>query len=461
MTFGNGFFLQNVLTIFIISIMIINNIMGKLLIFPKKGTFAAAAVLISILISCASSGSVHLVDLTARESPSETELILTTSSPVEYQQTRLDSPPCLIISFPQHKVISSSEEELTINKGPIRTIKNEYFQERKIDRKLLNLMIIELAQDVPCQVSSEGRSIIVKMKNPPSSFAFRSETPTDNERQAQEKASLPEPGYLIGPEDVLSIEVWKHPDISREAVVNAKGEITIPPIKSLSVIGLTASQLEEKLAQALSRYLIDPIVFVTVKQFNSQRVIALGELNTGIYTLKRRTTLVEFLGQIGGMTANADTYHIKLIRKDGEVFIFDFHQLLNAHEKREAIFVSGGDTVYVPPLEMNKIYVLGEVKDPKVVTLKGKMTVVEAVAEAGGYTRDAVLRSIIVIRGEPGAQKGIRVSLKHVLKEADLAQNIDLEPGDIVYVPKSFVADVERFMRTLAFPITWYFWYVR
>jgi len=115
----------------------------------------------------------------------------------------------------------------------------------------------------------------------------------------------------------------------------------------------------------------------------------------------------------------------------------------------------------VPPLAINKVYVLGEVKESKVITLKGKMTLVDAITEAGGYTRDAVIKSIIVIRGELGSQKGIRVNLNRILKEGDIGQNIDLKPGDIVYVPKSFIVNVERFLRIIALPATWYFWYLR
>jgi polysaccharide export outer membrane protein len=276
-----------------------------------------------------------------------------------------------------------------------------------------------------------------------------------------EKKPLVQPGYLIGPEDVLNIEVWNQPDISREVVVDYEGEINIPPVRKLSVIGLTVSQLEEKLSKALSKYIIDPIVFISIKEYNSQRVIVLGETKTGMYTLKRRTTLVEFLGQIGGTTENADTFHIKLIKKDRRTFIYDLNDLIDNPQKSESIVVSGGDTVYVPPLEFNKVYVLGEVKAPQIVTIKGKLTVIDAITEAGGFTRDAVRKSVMIIRGELGSQEGIRVNAKQILQKGDISQNIDLEPGDIVFVPKTFIVHIERFLRDFAYPLTWYFWFLR
>jgi polysaccharide export outer membrane protein len=277
----------------------------------------------------------------------------------------------------------------------------------------------------------------------------------------EEKKPLVQPGYLIGPEDVLSVEVWNQPNISREVVVNDEGEINIPPIRKLSAIGLTVSQLEEKLSKALSKYIIDPIVFVSIKEYNSQRVTVLGETRTGMYTLKRRTTLVEFLGQIGGTTENADTFHIKLIKKDRRTFIYDLNDLIDNPQKSEDIVVSGGDTVYVPPLEFNKVYVLGEVKIPQIVTIKGKLTVIDAITEAGGFTRDAIRKSVMIIRGELGSQEGIRVNAKQILQKGDISQNIDLEPGDIVFVPKTFIVHIERFLRDFAYPLTWYFWFLR
>jgi len=366
------------------------------------------------LISCVSHRGTHLVNLSTEELASETELILTTSDPVRYSHTKLDDPPCIIINFPEDKVFSIEKDELLINKGAIKKIKNSK-EKTQIDLQLQ-----------------------VEDKNPSTPF-----------------------GYIIGPGDVLYIEVWKQDDISRQLTVNYKGEIRLPPIKTVSVIGLNAPQIEDKLAKALAKYLIDPIVFVTIKEYNSQRVIALGETKTGMYTLRRETTLVEFLGQIGGPNDDADTVHIRLIKKDGKIFTYDLNELINDPQKSDKVVVSGGDTVYVPPLAINKVYVLGEVSEPKVITLKGKMTLVDAITEAGGYTRDAVTKSIVVIRGELGSQQGIRVNLKRILKEGDVGQNIELKPGDIVYVPKSFIVDLERLIRNIALPVTWYFWYIR
>ncbi len=429
----------------------------------KNTTVVFIALCFILYASCASVKRVRLTHLSTTETPTETELVLTTSGPVQVSNTKLDNPPCLIISFPENSVYSSEEEELIFSKGPIKRIKNEYCPVGSKSQRRLNFMLVELTQDMPYEISQDGHSIIIRLEHPVENAAPQ---PPEIEQavsssQGEEKKPLVEPGYLIGPEDILNIEVWNHPDISREVAVNHDGEISLPPLKKLGVMGLTAAQLEDVLTKALARYLIDPIVFVSVKEFSSQRVTALGEIKTGMYTLRRRTTLVEFLGQIGGTTGNADTYHIRLIKKDGSISVYDMNDLLANPQKSDSVLVSGGDTVYVPPLEFNKVYVLGEVKNPMIVLVKGKLTVLDAITEAGGETRDAVLRSVMVIRGELGSQKGIRVNVKDLLKKGDVSQNIELIPGDIVYVPKTFIVHIERFLRDLAYPLTWYFWYVR
>lgn len=429
-----------------------------------RGTAAPILiVLLLTLVFCATARHVHITDVKTKESQSETVLILTTSDPVLFNNTKLDNPPSLILSFPGSKVFSSEKEELILDKGPIKRIKNKYYDPKRQGARQLQFIIVELTKNTAYQISTLDKSIMIRIENPEPSSGSTSQEKIEIALQSQknEETLHFEPGYLIGPEDVLSIEVWNQPDISREVVVNYDGDITIPPIRKLNVMGLTVSQTEDKLTEALSKYLIDPIVFVTIKEYNSQRVTVLGETQTGMYTLKRRTTLVEFIGQIGGLTENADTYHIKLIKRDQKVFIYNLNELINDPRKSESIIVSAGDTVYIPPLEFNKVLVLGEVENPKTMAVKGKLTLMDAITEAGGFTPDAVRRSVMVIRGELGSQQGIRIDVRQILKKADISQNIELEPGDIVYVPKTFVVYIERFLRDLAYPLTWYFWYIR
>ena len=300
-------------------------------------------------------------------------------------------------------------------------------------------------------------SVFVRIEHPEPFSAAAPPVKMDLEVPPQGKQDplQEELGYLIGPGDVLGIEVWQFPDVSRDVVVNEEGDIRLPWIKSIRVTGMTVAQLEKTLTLALSQYLVDPSVFITIKEYNSQRVIAMGEVKTGIYALKRKTTLVEFFGQIGGPTDNADVTRLKLTKKDGKVYSYDLNELVKDPQKGEAVFVSGGDTFYVPTKDTKKVYVLGQVVNQKAIDIKGPYRLVDAIADAGGTTSRAVTKSVVVVRKGIGSPKGILINLDQILKKADLSQNIELMPGDIIYVPRSFIANIETFWALIQPPMWW------
>jgi len=406
-------------------------------------------------MACVPSRDAQLVNLATHASSSVTELVLTTSRPLQYKETKLQDVPGFIISFPADKIFSSEKDELVINDGAIKTIRNEYGQKDGQGRRELNSIVVELTRDLPYKISNNENSIVVRIEHPEPFSAAAPPVKMDLEVQPQGKqAPLQEElGYLIGPGDVLIIEVWKYPDVSRDVVVNEEGDIRLPMIKSIRAMGMTVPQLEKKLTQALSQYLVDPSVFVTIKDYNSQRVIAMGEVKAGMYTLKRKTTLTEFLSQIGGPTDKADITRLKLIKKDGKTISYDLNELLKDPQKAEAVLVSGGDTFYVPPLETKKVYVFGQVATQKAIDIKGKYKLVDAIADAGGPTARAITKSIVVVRNAIGSPKAILIDLDKILKKADLFQNIELMPGDIIYVPRSFIADIETFWALITPPM--------
>jgi len=92
-----------------------------------KNSIVEATIILLILlnISCVSPKGIHFVNLTTRDLPSETELIITTTEPVQVKNTRLENPPCLILSFPEDRIYSLEQEELVVNKGLIKRIRQE------------------------------------------------------------------------------------------------------------------------------------------------------------------------------------------------------------------------------------------------------------------------------------------------------------------------------------------------
>ncbi len=430
----------------------------------KKSLFFLLVSILLFSFSCLSPQYKQLIHLSSKELPTETQLILTMTGPVEFEEIKMENSPFILLDFKDKDVYSQEEEEILLDNGPIKKIKNVYAKDISKDSRLLNFILIELTQDLPYKISPSNSSLLITVQN---SQSYQ-DTPKNGDDElklingSDSLAQQQKERYLIGPGEVLSIEVWRYPDITRDVIVNYRGEIKLPPIKNaIKVQGLSGPQLEEELAEILSEFLIDPIVFVTIKEYNSQRITVLGETTPGMYTLNRRTNLLEFLGEIGGPTETADKSKTTLIRKNGTIHVYDLDKLLLNPQESQNIILEGGDTIYIPPLKYDKIYILGEVKTAKSIEFKEKIFLAEAITEAGGFGPYAVQRSIIVIRGEVGSQKGILVDFTRFRKQEDFSQNIELEPGDIVYVPKSFIENVERFMRIMFNPILWSLTYIQ
>lgn len=188
------------------------------------------------------------------------------------------------------------------------------------------------------------------------------------------------------------------------------------------------------------------IVFVPRK-----KIFILGEVvKPGEYPFDGRMNVLEALGRAGGHsreTAYLSTVIIVRRNSEGkaEGLKVDLSDVIERARLSENIPLKAGDIVFVPK---KKVFVLGEVMHPGAFTFDGPMGVLEAVSRAGGYDRvTAHLGSVLVIRrGEDGRAEGQRVNLRNVIDKADLGGDIPLMPGDVVFVPKSFIAKVDQFI---------------
>jgi polysaccharide biosynthesis/export protein len=121
--------------------------------------------------------------------------------------------------------------------------------------------------------------------------------------------------FLIGPEDVLDVVVWRNQDLSRTVVVRPDGMISIPLIGDVEATGVTANQLAERLAARLKEVKESPSVTVSVKEVNSYNVYVLGEVNKpGKYQLKSHTTVLQAIAMAGGFTLYASKNKMQVVR---------------------------------------------------------------------------------------------------------------------------------------------------
>ena len=245
--------------------------------------------------------------------------------------------------------------------------------------------------------------------------------------------------YEIGPRDVLEIVIWDHDDLKRQVHVSQKGEFSFPLIGNVHADGITVAQLEKKIGDELSgRYIINPQVSITVKEYRSKRVFILGEVETpGEYPLTGQTTLVEVLSLAGGPTGDAGSEVIVIRPKnhrenpvsleearEDEIVNVNLRKLLEG-DTSQNVFLEPNDTIYIPHEEY--FYVFGEVKKPGRYSMEKGTTVLKAITTAGGVNEKAAINKTRIVREQEGRKLEIPVKMTD-----------PLEPEDIVMVPESF-----------------------
>jgi polysaccharide export outer membrane protein len=158
--------------------------------------------------------------------------------------------------------------------------------------------------------------------------------------------------YVIGPEDVLDVTVWKEPDVSRVIPVRPDGRISLPLINDIQAAGLSPEQLAATIAEKLRKFLNEPHVTVIVTAMNSQRVFVVGEvLRAGAFPLLPGMTVLQALGSAGGFTTFADVKQIHVMRvRDGKKiqFQFNYREVLKGNQPEQNINLEPGDTIVVP-----------------------------------------------------------------------------------------------------------------
>jgi polysaccharide export outer membrane protein len=158
--------------------------------------------------------------------------------------------------------------------------------------------------------------------------------------------------YLIGPEDVIEVSVWKSEALSKVVTVRPDGKISLPLIGDIDAAGRTAGQLKEIIRQKLEDYKQTPEVSIILQQVNSYIVYVLGEVaKPGKYPLKSQTTLLQGITLAGGFTQYASRNSIILLRRNGfgEVRVkIKYDDLISGKRGSENPLLLPGDTVVVP-----------------------------------------------------------------------------------------------------------------
>ncbi len=161
-----------------------------------------------------------------------------------------------------------------------------------------------------------------------------------------------DPGYRIGPEDVLHISVWKEEELNREVLVRPDGGISFPLAGNLEAAGKTTQDLMGELTRRIQRYIPDAVVTVTVTKVSGYSIFVIGKVSKpGQYTLGRYVDVLQALTLAGGVTPFASEDDITVLRRQNgkEIrFPFDYSDVKRGRRLEQNILLQSGDVVVVP-----------------------------------------------------------------------------------------------------------------
>ena len=269
--------------------------------------------------------------------------------------------------------------------------------------------------------------------------------------------------YVIGSGDLLSIEVFDVPELTREVRVNESGYVSIPllPVR-VQATGLTTFQFQDKVSELLqvNGLVSHPQITVTVKEQHSAPITIIGAVNkpTTIQAV-RQTTLLEALSEAGGISNDAAST-VLITRSSGSssdraanattissnggpedpppnIISIDLNELLNTGDPQYNIPLLGGDVVTVP--RSGVVYVVGAVTHPGGFVMgndRQQMTVLKVLSLSGGLTSTAKGADAMIVRQNPtGARQEVAVDLRKIL--AMKAEDVPLRQSDILFIPDS------------------------
>lgn len=162
----------------------------------------------------------------------------------------------------------------------------------------------------------------------------------------------PPADYVIGPEDVLSVFVWREKDLTADVMVRPDGQVSLPLLNDVPAAGLTPEQFRQRVTEAAGKYIDQPNVTVIVKAINSRKVFITGEIEKpGTYPLLGPTNVLQLITMAGGLREYADTKNINVMRTEGgkvTQFRFNYRDVAKGRRLEQNVLLKPGDTVVVP-----------------------------------------------------------------------------------------------------------------
>ena len=238
--------------------------------------------------------------------------------------------------------------------------------------------------------------------------------------------------YLIGRGDVLEVSVWGVPEMSRSVIVRPDGKITLPAVGDVLADKMPPTELSKAIASAMTKYIKQPVVTVSVQEIRNNRVYITGGSVARVFDMVNQMSLLKMLSELGNLSG--EDLRRAYLSRNGEKIPVDIYALYYEGKLSEDVPLKAEDIIFIPSNTNNIVYVLGAVTHPQPIQYTEGMRVLDAILGAGGFTEFAKEDSVTIIKK---SKEKFKIDLKKVLKGKDIKDNVALSPGDYVIVDES------------------------
>jgi len=249
--------------------------------------------------------------------------------------------------------------------------------------------------------------------------------------------------YQVGPKDLLEIKVLEAPELNGERRVSDAGTISLPLLGEVTVSGLSAGQIRDLLTQDLTaRFVNRANVSVVVKEYSNKPITVVGAVaQPGTLNVSGNYYLLQAISRAGGLTAGAGKkIYVLRVAENGLTDTLEVatKDLFESSDPKWNIPIVPSDFINIPSRSTVKVFCLGEVSSPGEIAFDSddRISLLAAIAKAGGMTGRASSTVRIKRRGEDGRDREIEVNYKRILAGSE--PDPTLQPDDVVVVKESF-----------------------
>jgi polysaccharide export outer membrane protein len=242
------------------------------------------------------------------------------------------------------------------------------------------------------------------------------------------------PSFRIGPDDVLAISVWDQKDLDQVVFVRPDGKISVSLVGEVQAGGLTVAELESRLTQAYGQTVRGAKVSVGVKEIRSRTIFFVGGVvRSGPMQLTQDLTLLQALSAAGGTLPMADLESAWLLRGAQRIPI-NLVRMIQKGDLAQNVKLEPGDTIIIP--NADSVFMQGEVKAPGPVKFSRDLTIMTAIAAAGGFTPLARASKVNILRGDGTKKEVLKVDVNAIISDPTETPDVPLKPNDIIVVPQ-------------------------